>query len=61
MKPLLAGMILLGIALITWGVIVTNGRGSADARMAGAFPILVGLGFITLGIVIVFAWLLIRA
>ncbi|WP_342106261.1 hypothetical protein [Methylobacterium sp. SI9] len=52
---------MIGIALLAWGAVVANGRGSADERVAGAFPIMAGLGFIVLGFVIALAWLLIRA
>lgn len=61
MKLLILGLILIGIALLAWGAAVANGRGSADERVAGAFPIMAGLGFIVLGFVIALAWLLIRA
>lgn len=40
---------------------ITNGPGSVDELVGGAFPVLIGLGFIALDIVIAFVWLVVRA
>lgn len=60
MKWFLAVLLVLGLALTGWGVAITNGPGSADERVGGAFPVLVGLGFIALDIIIAFVWLVAR-
>jgi len=61
MKWLLVALVAIGIALIAWGVAITSGPGSADERVAGALPVLFGIGFIVLAVVIAFAWVVIRA
>ena len=61
MKWFLALMVVVGLSLIAWGNSISNGPGSADERIAGAFPILAGIGFVVAGIVIAFVWLIVRA
>ncbi|MCJ2088353.1 hypothetical protein MKK88_20530 [Methylobacterium sp. E-005] len=61
MKWLLAILLSLGIALIAWGTAITNGQGSADERVAGSVPILLGIGFVLLDIAVAFVWLVVRA
>ena len=61
MKLFLLGLLVLGVVLMGWGTAITNGPGSADERVAGAFPILAGAGFIVLGVVVAFLWLVVRA
>lgn len=61
MKWFLALMVVVGVALIVWGNAISNGPGSADERIAGAFPVLAGIGFVVAGIVIAFVWLVFRA
>jgi len=60
MKWFLAALFVLGVSLIAWGSAITNGPGSADERVAGAFPVLIGVGFLVTDFIIALAWLLIR-
>lgn len=61
MKWLLVILLALGIALIAWGTAITNGPGSADERVAGAVPVLAGVGFVALDFVVALVWLIVRA
>ena len=52
----LAGLFALGCILAAWGIVVADYGASADERIAGAFPILIGLGLIGLDVVVAFFW-----
>ncbi|GJE13996.1 hypothetical protein [Methylobacterium longum] len=61
MKWLLAVLLILGAGLIAWGLVITSGRGSADERVGGAIPIMAGVGFIVLALIITGVWTFVRA
>ncbi|GJE37859.1 hypothetical protein [Methylobacterium persicinum] len=61
MKWFLSGVLICGLALMAWGNSISNGPGSADERIAGAIPVLLGAGFIALDVVVAFVWLIFRA
>jgi hypothetical protein len=61
MKLLIIGLFLIGLSLVIWGTSITNGSGSADERVAGAYPVLFGAGLIVLDVAMAFVWLLFRS
>ena len=61
MKWFLAALLLLGAGLTCWGALITNGRGSADERVGGVIPVIAGIGFIVLALIIAGVWIFVRA
>lgn len=60
MKLFLLGLFALGGLLTWWGSKISNGPGSADERIAGAFPVLAGVGFMLLSVLMSFVWLIVK-
>ena len=61
MKLALAGVFAAGCALTWWGFRITEGPGSADERMAGSIPAVIGLGLIAADAVVTVVYLVVKA
>ena len=61
MKWLILGMLALGLACLGFGVWDTQQGASADERVGGVLPILLGASIIVVDLVVAFIWLFAQA
>lgn len=61
MKWLILGLLALGLTLTGFGFSITQGSGSADERVGGTLPILLGGAIIIGAVVGAFVWVVFRA